>query len=107
MPLEPFKTGSADKIKGRIRDRIGVDLVPVDLTGATVLLKAKIGKVWAKSFTATADPDQVNNRGVWTYQLLTTDLDRAGDMELETHWVVAGVPHKSKSIFVTVEKAVA
>lgn len=106
MAHEPIKVGSRDRIKGRIRDLVGTTRVPVDLTGTTVALKVRINKGAVKTWNCTPDPDQVVNRGVFSYALGANDIDKAGDIELEAHVITGGETHKSQSVFLTAEKAV-
>lgn len=85
--------GDANKvISTRLSDENGLK----DLTGATVTFHAwkKADNTLTISGTATVDADQVANKGLVAYTLVTTDLDgspaTAGEYECEWQVVLGG-----------------
>lgn len=81
--LEPFVVGSEHQLESYITDRVGDTLVPLDLTGATVVYKLKIGTGSTKTLEATIDPNQSGNTGRVYRDLLETDIDAEGAVYLQ------------------------
>lgn len=102
----PFVVGSQDQIRVTLKDRVaGVDS-PIDLSGATVTLVARINDGAVKTWAATPDPDQTTYRGRATYELASTDIDEAGTLWLQAVIVAGGRTFKSRAITRKVEPAI-
>lgn len=96
---QPLVVGSMDTIQGTVYDNQGGTNTAMDLSGASsVSLKARINGGAVKTWTCTADADQTTNPGVFTYALLSTDIDAQGLAELQALVVASAKTYKSKIV---------
>ena len=107
MTGEEFVQGSRHLIVGFIRDRQNGTLVAVDLTGGSVVLKAKIEAGTVKTWNATPDPDQTNNKGKYSYLLAGGDLDASGKIHVQAEVTIGGNMVRTKTVERDVLPAVA
>ena len=102
----PFIVGSQDQVRLTLEDRVaGVDSA-IDLTGATVTLKAQINSGTVKTWAMVPDPDQSTYRGRATYELAAADIDVAGTISLQAVIVAGGRTFKSQTITRSVAAAI-
>lgn len=94
--LPTFVVGSGQILTGVIYENIDGVRTSKDLSGATVAIKAIVNDETVASWPATQDPDQVNNRGKYSFQLTPTSITEEGDVLLQA-WVTigGGTPIKS------------
>lgn len=102
----PFITGSEDRIVGYVYDNVAGVLTLLDLGGAAVSLRFSVNGRAAFSRAATVDPDQVANKGRFTYDLTTTDLVQEGTLSIAAHVTIAGQVHKSQPVVRSAKLAV-
>ena len=99
--MSTLRVGSQDTLTGTCYDVLAKTRSPMDLTGATIIIRALINGA-VKQFTATPDADQVINKGKYMYDLQPTDFDTAGRVELKAVITAGSRTYKSKSAYLRV-----
>ena len=83
MEQEVFVAGSTHLFEVVIKDNVNGVVTPMTLTGATIEFKVLKADGTVSTWAATADPDQVTNKGKCTYKLSTTDLTQEGSIYVQ------------------------
>jgi len=95
---ELFVVGSEPILTGIAYDRTNLVRQAKDLTGAAIFVRAILNGGTVKIWNATANPDQVTNRGKFTYQMGSSDIDAVGIVELQAWVTLSGKTTKSGTV---------
>ena len=99
MPtVEPFVVGSEARLESYIYDVVDGVSELLDLTGASAVFRATIDAGAPKVWTATIDPDQSGNKGRMYYDLLTTDIDVEGAVQIQGRITLGGKTYVTKIV---------
>lgn len=94
----PLIAGSEDRIEGWAFDNVEGVLQAIDLSGADIKLRFSIDERTTVERTATADGNQVANKGKFTYDLVAADITTGGTVRFCVKVTQGGQTHISQEI---------
>ena len=104
---EALVVGSMDTIRGMVYDIQDGLRVAVDLSGASVAIKASLNGAATVNWAGTPDPDQAANKGLFTYTLGSSDLGTPGIVKLQCYVTVGATVYRSKPVKRSVSETLA